>query len=839
MPRRRIRQDKTKPTIQQQQSASVENNFTGGLKTEFTGLNFPENSCTAVQNCVFTIIGDIARRGGINYEPNNTLNNINSANKAISTFRWLNAGGDGNSEILVTQTGATISFFRSSNATTASPLSAQILGQTLNLNTFLAAGNLTDPSLVECQYAMGNGYLFIFHPACDPIFCTFDPVGLVINTGAITLKIRDFTGFNPEPGNPPVTFRPSSLNSEHQYNLENQGWTSAPPWTATSTTGNLSTSGSQAGLTGTLGGSPPNPLPFNFTWTVPTGLPIIGGTPVSLAWTSKNSVYQATGDGSFSIKAQGSAAGIVTSYVGTSLTISVQSQVVDNLGSGGTWQFLGSTTWTISATNLINTISTWNTAVGGYPSNADIWWEFKDSTGAFNPGATIANVGLSTTQAPQGHYILQAFNQLRDTVSGIAGLTDTRTGQRPKTGAWFQGRVWYAGVDASQAVTGDAQYYTWTENIYFSQIIGDVGDFGSCYQANDPTNQDLFDLLPTDGGVIVIPGSGTIYKLHPVQNGLLVFADNGIWFITSSSGLGFTANDYSVNRISAIKSISGTSFIDVLGNPLFWNEEGIYAVEPSRDQIPYGHGGFTVNPLTVGTILGFYNSIPLDSKRFVKGAYNPVTYIVEWTYRSTQESGIANRYQYDSILNLNIHNKAFYPYAIGNNGHNFVAGINYMDYPSGTQTPQFKYLTTVNNTQLTFSEENDFTHWVDWFAFDSIGMDYSSSFTTGYKLHGQAIRRFQPLYVVVYTRNSSSPNGYNIFSTWDFATSKLSGKIGTQQVINNNTTFFSNIGSFGMIPRRHKLRGHGYAFQINVSSIKGMPFDIMGWAIEDTINVGV
>ena len=27
----------------QQPSASIENNFTGGLKTEFTGLNFPEN----------------------------------------------------------------------------------------------------------------------------------------------------------------------------------------------------------------------------------------------------------------------------------------------------------------------------------------------------------------------------------------------------------------------------------------------------------------------------------------------------------------------------------------------------------------------------------------------------------------------------------------------------------------------------------------------------------------------------------------------------------------------------------------------------------------------------
>ena len=146
----------------------------------------------------------------------------------------------------------------------------------------------------------------------------------------------------------------------------------------------------------------------------------------------------------------------------------------------------------------------------------------------------------------------------RSGVSGIAGLTSIVTTIRPRTGTWFQGRVFYAGVDASQQATGDAQYYTWTENIYFSQIItpGDNTEFGYCYEINDPTSETLFDLLPSDGGVINIQGSGSIYKLFPVVNGLLVFAANGIWFITGSQGIGFTATVYTVTKLSGVQSIS-------------------------------------------------------------------------------------------------------------------------------------------------------------------------------------------------------------------------------------------------------------------------------------------
>src|SRR5215813_13038326 len=213
-------------------SETVQNNFIAGLKTEFTGLNFPENAATDTANCIYTLIGDVTRRGGINYETNFANNNINASNVARSSFRWLNAGGDGNTQLLVIQQGNILNFFQSSNATIANPLSRTKLTSTIDISTFLASGSTADPSQSECQYTIGNGFLFVFHPNLDPFYCTFSAG--TITASIITIQTRDFVGI-PEPG-VADNFRPTVLTNEHNYNLQNQGWTAGTPWTATTGT---------------------------------------------------------------------------------------------------------------------------------------------------------------------------------------------------------------------------------------------------------------------------------------------------------------------------------------------------------------------------------------------------------------------------------------------------------------------------------------------------------------------------------------------------------------------------------------------------------------------------
>src|SRR6266852_2265883 len=153
------------------QQQTVQNNFKEGLKTEFTGLNFPENAATDTQNCVFTLTGDINRRGGINFEANSVGNNINSFNVAKCSYRWKNVGGDGQTQILVQQIGSILYFFVSSSATIANPLSNQLLTSTVNLNNFKAVGNTDNISQTECQFADGNGFLIVFHKSIDTVLC--------------------------------------------------------------------------------------------------------------------------------------------------------------------------------------------------------------------------------------------------------------------------------------------------------------------------------------------------------------------------------------------------------------------------------------------------------------------------------------------------------------------------------------------------------------------------------------------------------------------------------------------------------------------------------------------
>lgn len=770
---------------------NVENNFNKGLITESTGLNFPENAATDTDNCVFDLIGDVYRRLGIDYEDNFGLQNLPNNSAAYTTYKWDNAGGDGSTQIVVTQIGTTLSFYLASAVTTSNSLSACRFPTTIALSSFSTGGSFD--ATLECQYATGNGYLFVFHPSMDPVYVVYNSGTITANS--IVIRARDFTGAL-EPGNPPTTLRPGVLSTEHLYNLTNQGWNSQNAWNFKSV--------DQENNIQVPGGS-------MFFHDAPTGLSILPGDPVTIQGT----INTTGGTNSYVVF------GLVQAYSGGTLIILVSSFTQ-------TGNFLGLITgevWYVQSGGSSSYISTWVSQISNYPSNADVWWRFKDSTNLFHPAVTVANVTLSSP-APNGSLIVNVFDQNFPAVAGIPGLGRTKTNSRPRTGTWFQGRAWYAGVDASQVNAGPGQnaFYTWTENIYFSQVItGNSTDFGLCYQTNDPTSEDLFDLLPTDGGVITIPGCGAVYKLFPIQNGMLVFAANGVWFITGSQGIGFSANDYTIVKLSEVKSISGSTFTDVLGLPFFWNEEGIYQVQPQQT------GSLAVEPITVGTILSFYNDIPTQSRRYAKGVYDPINYVIQWIYKSTSETSVTDRYMFDRVLNYNTYNKAFYPYTI--NGIPSVHSIVYVASPGGTFAPDpiVKFFTEDPSHNFTFAEENN-TSYIDFQRYDNVGEDFSSFFITGYKIRGQAQRKFQPLYVHMYTKTNDIPAAYNFQGIWDYSNNLNSNRFSTVQKV-----YLTDL-NYDVLHRRHKVRGHGYAIQFKISSVSGYPFDIIGWATTDTVN---
>jgi len=492
-------------------------------------------------------------------------------------------------------------------------------------------------------------------------------------------------------------------------------------------------------------------------------------------------------------------------------------------------------------------LTAWDTAQTTMPSNADVMWRFKNATDDLDfTTASIARITAGNTPAPKGHFILILANQDRNAAAGTTGVTATTTSfQRPSTTAFFAGRVFYAGIN----------HVGFNSKIYFSQIVEHNDQYGHCYQTNDPTSEDLFDLLPSDGGVISIPEAGTIYKLVTVPGGIAVFAANGIWFITGSTGIGFIANDYTVQKVSDVQTLSAASFVSVAGFPSWWNSEGIYVMN-AQGNLP------TVQSITDPRIKTFYDTIPMESKRFARGMYHYIDGHIRWIFRSETTDQVTNIYEFDRVLNFNTRSGAFYLWSVTDSdvkinailisdvvsgaigAHQVVTAAvdNVIDSDTNNvivftaagseDSPFDKYLVSYADEvtyNFTFADKID-SAYRDWFTYDFAGVDFTSYFITGYKVRGEGIRKFQSNWVEVFTQISEIA-AYYFQGIWDFATTGSgTGRWSVRQHVNRNEPKYSTVSN------RLKVRGHGKALQFKVTSVPGYPFDIIGWSSLQSVN---
>lgn len=497
-------------------------------------------------------------------------------------------------------------------------------------------------------------------------------------------------------------------------------------------------------------------------------------------------------------------------------------------------------------------LTAWDTSEADFPSNVDVWWRFAGS--GFDPteGRDFGN-----TPASKGHFILNYYDQdpnsvqPADTGRSWSGLTviANSASARASTIEFFAGRVWFAG-------TKGAGY---SNEILFSQIIERDEQIGFCYQLNDPTAEVNFDLLPSDGGVILIPDSGTILKLFAYEDSILVFSTNGCWKISGSQGVGFRANDYSVVKVSSIPCLTASSFVSIAGVPSFWNSEGIYLINADQTL-----GTTSVTSITDTTIRSFYNDIPLQSKKDVKGAYNRTTRVVSWVYKSTEGADITERYSFDRVLNLNTLSSAFYGWAVNISnvalngvvvpmsresigepeavldglGAPVLDGLGNQVYSFGTthkEADVTKFLVSYEDGatyQITFADEWN-EGYEDWFSFDSTGTNYDSYFVTGYKVHGEGQRKAQPTYVNLFFSTADYDSAIDFRSIWQYANTGSTGRFSSAQRI----TTTSNLYDFTR--RRVKTRGSGISYQFRVDSVDGEPFYLIGWSVFETANAGL
>lgn len=482
---------------------------------------------------------------------------------------------------------------------------------------------------------------------------------------------------------------------------------------------------------------------------------------------------------------------------------------------------------------VVDPISQFYARLGYYPANSQQWWlaraEIDDTSkglaaGDFLP-ELLDKLFIGNMRAPKGHYILQAFNKDRAAVSGVTGIPAVTVDARPPSVAFFSGRVWYA----------------CRSTVYYSQILTDKFKAGFCFQEADPTSEHISDPVATDGGVIEIPEASKIIRLLPHGGGMLVFAKNGVWFITGNQE-GFTSLDISVNKVSPIGCKSPGSIIETEDAVFWWADSGIMGMSQQRGQFGPTNGFDRAN-ISDETIQTFYNNITEAVRNEAKGVYDPKSNVIMWLFRDTDVLGT----QYNKTLVFDLTLKAFYPWKYSSISTPRIKGffisnrLNTYSIPTDIDPSQIEFITLDTNAlRIGQTRSGSF---VDWPTISG-GATYNSYMEAGYELFDDAMRDKNITYLFTYlTRTETSatgnvpdfPSSCQLRIKWDWASGSQSNKWTTPVEVYRSHQF--KLGSpdtgFGMVVTKNKVRGNGKAIQFRFeSSAAGKNFDLNGWSVE-------
>jgi hypothetical protein len=492
-------------------------------------------------------------------------------------------------------------------------------------------------------------------------------------------------------------------------------------------------------------------------------------------------------------------------------------------------------------------------AYGSYPPLTLPWYAGKDASGDFSV-TEWEKIYSGSSLIGNGHFILDFFNKVR---SGLSTEIET---SKFKSVASFAGRVFYAGLESSKN----------SGTILFSRQIDSLDDLGNCFQVNDPTSEDLSDLLDTDGGRIVIPDAVNIKYLYAYGANLYIFADNGVWSINGVDNV-FRATEYSIQSISSVGILSAETFVEAEGIPFWWSRFGIHAL--TFDQVS---GLAKEENISVGTIQTFWDDISQDSKSRVTALYDRINKEIYWTY---PEDGETNVNKFNKFLILDTVLQAFYPWTVSDEATNtdYIMGFSFysgfgsdqliLDVVSGADdvisnsddvisTQYTDYITgdpaivllirdgaTGKVTMGTFSSST----YLDWGT-----TNYSSYAEAGYDFKGDLFYQKTSPYVITYMRTTETgwtgdeiagyepinPSSLFVSSFWDFKSTPSSVaqqayRFKTMPVVGDlNTWDYPS----SVISTRLKLRGKGRSTRLRFESEQGKDFILLGYGVIDARN---
>lgn len=552
----------------------------------------------------------------------------------------------------------------------------------------------------------------------------------------------------------------------------------------------------------------------------------------------------------------------------------------------------------------IDLISQFVSAAGVYPSNADYPGPFTyaktDSDKGskyilrFNAEDCVKNP-LSNSAAELGHFIIDLLNRGDSRKSAYAqmrsqypqdtyNIANLPTDQSPDGAtciAEYAGRIFFSGF-SGVLNSGDTSSPQLSSYVLFSQLVTDSYSIFYCYQQNDPTSNDQSDLLDTDGGFIRVEGAYNINSLKPIQDGLAVLAENGVWVIRGGGGSGFSATNYEVTKVTTAGCIAPNSIVPVGTYLLYWGRDGIYNLHTNE------FGDFVSDNITRKSIHTLYNSVNAEDQKSVYGAYDEFEQKVKWVY--------GNRYDSDPPtyeLILDVQTGAFTKFSIGrvntnrfpmlvcgvttnpftlanntsdvtlndgvtlvvlSDGDQVVVNNNVDKSLIGSREVQYLIITSVSPTiTFTFGNYTNTDHY-DWKSFDGVGIDAKSYMVTGILSGNDFQRDKNMVYLTAHFSKTETglvddgtgsgdltfdnPSSCLLQAQWNWSNSASTKKWGPlHQIYRLSRPYFptdpSNFDNgFYVVETKNKVRGGGKVLSLLFQSEPGKHCEILGWSVD-------
>jgi len=811
----------------------------GGLNTEINELNFPDGFTRDEENYELLVDGSRRRRKGLATESGagaaHTVATFAAGDKS-QAYIWTNAGGDPDKKILCFRSGSTIHFADADETVSDGWASGNISF----LPFYSPAATTANVNKNSVSFSSGRGYLFVSGPYIKSFYVTYDQDTGAFSSTEISLRVRDFGDLDDGVA---VAYEPATLTETHRYNLRNRGWredritqydvdlSKFPSKNAIWHKGYERTyAGSIAEADGTRGwnstkleneafGSSSAPRgslfidPYNSTFGYGSGA---SGTGAVIATTISTWTQVADGDDWTVTLTTADAHGLTP---GDEFTIDgnqfiYQFTLPEGIGNSGPVTGSLDGNWTADPLPAPTGGATPNTITFTYESfHADL---FNNYTGGF------------TSQ-------YEALGSIDGSGTSLARASGAEHGDSFDAIEFHAGRIFYGGMKNQE----------FADTIVFSQVAQTQEQFGRCYQEADPTDENFNALVATDGGTIVIPGMGGVLNLVSVRNSLIVIARDGVWEISGGQRGVFTADGYSVRKLTTLGGSSADGYSKIEDTLVYSGPGGMMLIAPNQYT-----GQLEVQNAIEQTIQTLWNQVADAEQENCSMVYDDSIRRLYVLYGSDGASvdGV------NTMLVFDVKSSAWAKYTFNRPSNNVLLcgfAIPNADDSSNNKKVKFVYQASTTTVQIADFDQTTFDDWDGnngplpylVFGHDGIGdwqrrrqapviTVFSKRTETGYTAAGGG---FDPV-----NESSTLMSAY-----WDWTDDPITGKggatypdttakaSGQQQVYRHTRQFVpsgvNDVDGYPVVVTRNKVRGRGRSLQLRFDGAEDKDSHILGF----------